>query len=412
VSSTSTETEITSVDAPLPEGWSRMRLGDVCEIVARQVDPKLPKYGSLPHINGENIIGGLCRLAYLNTASEENMTSGKYLFEAGDVLYSKLRPYLRKAVVAEVDGVCSADMYPIKVNRTILDPHFTAWLLVSDEFTNYADSESRRARMPKLNREQLFSFNAPIPPLDEQKRIIIRIYESMAAVERARAAAEAQLEAVDRLPSAYLCDAFESNEAESWQTARLGDFARTCSGSTPSRSRADYFIGSIPWVKTGELCDGFIYETEEHVSETALKECSLKLLPADTLLVAMYGQGQTRGRTGLLTKPGTTNQACFAILPNPDVFDSRYLQLWFQHNYARLRLETEGRGGNQPNLNGDLLNKQLVQLPTLAQQHSIAKAVQEKLESSSHISKILQDQFDSINRLPSALLREAFNGNL
>jgi type I restriction enzyme S subunit len=147
----------------LPVGWRWARLGEICEITARQVDPKVPEFGALPHVNGENIEGGTCRLLYLRTAAEEGMTSGKYLFEPGDVLYSKLRPYLRKAVVVDFRGVCSADMYPIRVNRAVLDPHFAAWMLVTEEFTRYADGESRRARMPKLNREQLFAWQAPLP---------------------------------------------------------------------------------------------------------------------------------------------------------------------------------------------------------------------------------------------------------
>ncbi len=118
-----------------------MRFGDIATIVAPQVDPKKPEYGALPHVNGENIESGTCRITFLNTAAQEGMTSGKYLFDPGDVLYSKLRPYLRKVTVADFRGVCSADMYPIKVDPSHLDSHFTAWMLVSDRFTEYADRE-------------------------------------------------------------------------------------------------------------------------------------------------------------------------------------------------------------------------------------------------------------------------------
>ena len=136
-----------------------------------RLTPKIPEYGALPHVNGENIESGTCQLIYLNSAADDGMTSGKYLFNAGDVLYSKLRPYLRKVTVADFKGVCSADMYPIKANQDVLDSHFLSWVLVSDEFTNYANEESRRARMPKLNRDQLFAYEAPIPSLDEQRQI-------------------------------------------------------------------------------------------------------------------------------------------------------------------------------------------------------------------------------------------------
>ncbi len=190
------------------KGWPRKRLGQVCQVSARQVDPKLPAYGKLPHVSGENIEPGTCRLLYLNSAAEDGMTSGKYLFDAGDVLYSKLRPYLRKVTVVDFCGLCSADMYPIKVTPTFLDAKFAAWMLLSDEFTTYADEESRRARMPKLNRNQLFAWKAPLPPLAEQRRIADRLTEQMAAAERLRQRLEEQLDLINKLPAALLRQAF------------------------------------------------------------------------------------------------------------------------------------------------------------------------------------------------------------
>jgi len=195
-------------NSPEAQQWPKKRFGNICEIVAKQVDPRVPEYGALPHVNGENIESGRCRLSYLNTAAEEGMISGKYLFESGDVLYSKLRPYLRKVCVVDFRGVCSADMYPIRVNRDYLDPHFTAWLLVSDEFTEYADEESRRARMPKLNRDQLFAWDTPLPSLSDQRRIASQFSAQMASAERLRQTLAEQLDAINKLPAALLRRAF------------------------------------------------------------------------------------------------------------------------------------------------------------------------------------------------------------
>jgi restriction endonuclease S subunit len=188
--------------------WHWHKLGEVCEITASQVDPKIPEYGVLPHVNGENIESGTCRLLYLNTAAEEGLKSGKYLFDAGDVLYSKLRPYLRKVVIADFRGVCSADMYPIKVNQDVLDAHFLSWVLVSDEFTEYADEESRRARMPKLNREQLFAYEAPIPTLDEQKQIAAFMKDKIEQSKQIISTLESQLAEISRLSASLLREAF------------------------------------------------------------------------------------------------------------------------------------------------------------------------------------------------------------
>lgn len=226
----------------------------------------------------------------------------------------------------------------------------------------------------------------------------------------ARAAAEAQLEAAKALPEAYLRSVFESEEAKAWPRRRVGDVAETRSGARPPRERLDFFQGSIPWVKTAELRDSVIMDTEEHISGSALGESSLPLLPPGTLLVAMYGQGQTRGRTGLLCVPATTNQACFAILPNPAAFEPTYLQFWFRFSYPRLREETQARGGSQPNLNGQLLRHQQVPLPPLSDQKRTATALAEQFAAASVAAAAIKAQLVAINDLSDALLRRAFSG--
>lgn len=195
-------------NSPGAQQWPEMPLVEVCKITARQVDPKIREFAELPHISAENIEGGTCRLLFLRTAAEDGMTSGKYLFEPGDVLYSKLRPYLRKVVVVDFRGVCSADMYPIRVNKELITPQYLAWLLLSDAFTEYADAESRRARMPKLNRDQLFAWKAPIPPLREQQSIAMRLAAAMTVADRTRRILVERLEEIKKLPGAILRRAF------------------------------------------------------------------------------------------------------------------------------------------------------------------------------------------------------------
>jgi restriction endonuclease S subunit len=195
-------------DQPLPKGWRWVKLGEVCEISARQVDPTKEEYRDLPHVNGENIESGTGRLLEVRSAAEDCMTSGKYLFGKGVVLYSKLRPYLKKATIADFDGLCSADMYPLSAKPESLLPRFLLTLLLSESFTEYAVSESQRARMPKLNREQLFAYQIPLAPLGEQRRVAVLLRDQMATVERARKAAGGELATINALPAALLRRAF------------------------------------------------------------------------------------------------------------------------------------------------------------------------------------------------------------
>lgn len=129
------------------------------------------------------------------------------------------------------------------------------------------------------------------------------------------------------------------------QQYRIGDIADTASGATPSRSQKKYWQpASVPWVKTSEIAFRPIRSTEEAVSREAIRECSLPILPPGTVLIAMYGQGKTRGHSAVLEIEATTNQACFAILPN-EAFVPEYLQYWLQGLYQSLRDLSDGRGG-------------------------------------------------------------------
>lgn len=148
-------------------------LGTICEIASTLVDPRESQYQELLHVGGANIVSGTGSLVDLKSASEENLVSGKFLFSPDDVLYSKIRPYLRKVARPDFHGLCSADMYPLRVK----DPDqvhrgFLFFLLLSRRFTDYANQVSNRAGMPKVNREQLFAYEFELPSLEKQQDIV------------------------------------------------------------------------------------------------------------------------------------------------------------------------------------------------------------------------------------------------
>ena len=164
-------------------------------------------------------------------------------------------------------------------------------------------------------------------------------------------------------PSIAVLRSKESSDVHNYRMLP-GDYAQTTSGSTPARGKKDYWQpAEIPWVKTAEVTFRSITSAEESISKIALAECSLTLLPPNTVLVAMYGQGKTRGQSAILEISATINQACFAILPN-ETWVPEFLHLWLTANYQNLRGLSEGRGGNQANLNGALLNALKVPAPT------------------------------------------------
>lgn len=155
----------------------------------------------------------------------------------------------------------------------------------------------------------------------------------------------------------------------SWQTKTIGEFCRTGSGGTPSRQQeAKYYGGGIPWVKSGELKESIITETEETITEIALKETSAKRIPAGSLLVAMYGA--TVGRIAILGIEATSNQAVCHIVPDKDVADQRYMFYALQRQVPKW-LE-QRVGGAQPNISQQIIRETKISLPPIAEQRRIA----------------------------------------
>lgn len=151
-----------------PKGWPVENLGDHVAIPSSVRTPDLVMDADHPCIGADSIESHTGKLIGLSLVRDVQPKSGKYWFDTGDVLYSKIRPYLAKACLAPGEGYCSADMYPLRCKPS-LHPEFLLGLLLSTAFTDYATAESVRAQMPKLNRETLFAYRVPVPSLNLQQ---------------------------------------------------------------------------------------------------------------------------------------------------------------------------------------------------------------------------------------------------
>ena len=145
-------------------------------------------------------------------------------------------------------------------------------------------------------------------------------------------------------------------------TRPIGSICDSGSGGTPSRSVGSYYGGNIPWIKTGEVLDDIIYDTEEKITQDAIANSSAKIYPKGSIVIAMYGQGLTRGRTAKLGTNATTNQACLVLYNiDTDKVLPDYLWYYLQGEYHRLR--ALAYGNNQPNLNAGIINNYPIVIP-------------------------------------------------
>ncbi len=197
---------------------------------------------------------------------------------------------------------------------------------------------------------------------------------------------------------------------ESWEWVRLGSIGDWGSGATPSRSIPEYYGGDIPWLKTGDLNDGYIEYIPENISRLALEKTSVRLNPTGSVLIAMYGA--TIGKVGILTFPTTTNQACCACLP----FEIYNEYLFYFLMSQKVAFVKQGEGGAQPNISKEKIVATLMPLPSLAEQYRIVAKIKELLPyverygEACSAANSLNAAFPDL--LKKSILQEAVQGKL
>lgn len=214
----------------------------------------------------------------------------------------------------------------------------------------------------EISKTNFKSLEIPLPPLAVQEEIVAEIESYQKIIDGAR-------QVVDNWRPRITID-------PDWPLVKLGDVCIVQSGGTPSRSEDNYWNGNIPWVKTGEINFNLIMDVEESITEKGLNNSSARIIPAGTILMAMYGQGITRGKVAILGLEAAINQACAAIsIDNPEL-DRDFLFYVLQGKYEELRKISDARGGNQSNLNASLIRDTQIPLPDLTTQQRVATKIE------------------------------------
>lgn len=185
------------------ESWEMCEFNQIADIKTNLVNPI--DFQSYPHIAPDNIEKKTGKLLYYNSVAEDNVKSGKHRFYAGQILYSKIRPYLSKVIIAEFDGLCSADMYPIEAKG---NTRFLWYYMLSEHFVYQASTAGSRTVLPKINQKELSKLKINMPTLSEQTEIVRIIDDLLAKEQQAKELAENALAKVDLIKKAILARAF------------------------------------------------------------------------------------------------------------------------------------------------------------------------------------------------------------
>lgn len=183
-----------------------------------------------------------------------------------------------------------------------------------------------------------------------------------------------------------------------WSKLKISEFCKTGSGGTPSRYNNKYYTGAIPWVKSGELNDNYIFDTEEKINELAVKESSAKIVKKGAILIALYGA--TVGKTAILETDAATNQAVCYILPDNSIAETKFV--WYALRNKLNEFLSKRIGGAQPNISQEIVRNTELLLPPKAEQLKIIKILEQS-------DNILKRKRETVNLIEKIIISQFFN---
>lgn len=373
------------------KGWEYKKLGEVCDVINGYAF-KSSKYTSQGTriIRITNVQKGYVVDNDPKFYSDEDF---KDLFQ-----YSLFEGDLVMSLTGNVGrvGILQKNMLPAALNQRVaclrvksekMQLNYLFHLLNSNLFENAAIQSARGIAQLNMSTEWLKNYIIPLPPLSTQLAIVSELDKINELIRLKKE----QLKDFDNLAQSLFYEMFGDpvENEKGWEVKKLGDISSIGTGSTPNRKNKDFYKnGTYPWVKSTEVCNLPIYSVEEYITEEALKNSNCTLYPPNTILMAMYGQGKTRGQIGLLKIEACTNQAVAAIMPTKEVVDeiflSQHLMLMYEH------IRNMARGGNQANLNLSIVKSIQIFLPPLPLQHLFAQRIEQIEREKSEVQKSIQ----------------------
>ena len=361
---------------------SKVFLGDVA--VEHKETCKGSKDG-YPIVGLEHLIPEEVTLTAWDEGSE-NTFSKK--FRKGNVLFGRRRAYLKKAAVAPFDGICSGDITVIEAKTDRILPELLPFIIQNDDLFDFAVGKSAGSLSPRVKWEHLKNYEFELPDMDKQKELA----ELLWAMDNTKKSYQKLIAATDELVKSQFMEQFgdATTNPKGLPTALIRDVAVCYAGATPSTKVAAYWDdATIPWMSSGEVHNGRVSATEKKISQAGYDSCSTKMVPANSVVIALAGQGKTRGTVAITEIELCTNQSLCCIIPNSSVM-SDYLYYHLKLRYEEMRNLAgiaEGRGG----LNLKLIQGIRILVPSKADQEEFIAFARQSDKSKFELEKALSE---------------------
>lgn len=391
-----------------------------------------------------------------------DIKSAKKAVKKNDVLLCKINPRINRVwkVSQHTDNKLLASSEWIVIRNIIINPDYLMYCFRTQYFRKYmlSNVSGVGGSLMRAKPKYIKKYPVPIPPLTEQQRIVNCIESIFVKLDEAKEKAYAVVDGYELRKAAILHKAFtgkltakwredhpslkntilkdvetyssvwktkdkrflaeEQSKAEivrlenghEWIKCTIGAISRVTNGSTPSRKEPDYWNGNIPWISSGEVRNNIIEISNECITEEGFNNSSVKLLPAGTVLIAMIGEGKTRGQSAILNIEATINQNIAAIVVEHGCVLPHYIWYWFQMNYAKNR--EKGAGSGPQALNCQRVRELDFFVPNLDEQTEIITLLQKILDREQKVREIAESVIEKIDSMKKVVLARAFRGEL
>lgn len=336
-----------------------VKLGDIA--IEAKSSNKGDKTGirivGLEHLTPSNVT-----LSSWNEDTENTFTKE---FSKGDVLFGRRRAYLKKAAVAPFDGICSGDITVIRAIEDKVDPDLLPFIIQNDFLFDFAVGKSAGSLSPRVKWTHLKEFAIELPLMPEQSKLA----ETLWSINETKNAYEDLINKTDELVKSQFIEMFGDieNNQKGYPIKQIDEFSDLFAGATPSTKVSAYWKnGTIPWMSSGEVHMGRVTSTEKKISQLGYDKCSTKMVPLHTVVIALAGQGKTRGTVAVTEIELCTNQSLCAMVTDETVL-SDYLYHNLRNRYEEIRnmcAIADGRGG----LNLKIVGSIKVIVPSIEEQ--------------------------------------------
>jgi type I restriction enzyme S subunit len=396
----------------LPKDWKMLPFGDVCEISGGSQPPK-PTFIYEPK-------EGYIRLVQVRDYRTNNFITyipkekAKKFCNKTDIMIGRYGPPIF-GIFRGLEGAYNVALMKAIPNKELLNQEYLYWFLKTDSLIKFVEKSSKRAAgQDGVRKEVLYTYPTPIPPFPQQKQIVATLDKAFAAIDTAKSNAEQNLQNAKELFEICLQNTFE-NKSDDWITSTIGESCNLMTGGTPSRSKKEYFDnGTINWLVSGDINKKGINDCDGRITDLGFESSNVKFLPLNSVMIALNGQGKTRGTVAMLRIKATCNQSLVSIYPKDDKsLRPELVYANLEGRYNEIRKITGDGGNDRRGLNMPLIRKISFSYPkSITEQVEIIEHLDALKSQTKKLEAIYVKKIIDLEEMKKSVLQKAFSGQL